>query len=358
MRVQYVSDLHIELHDNSVFMARGPLEVAGDVLVIAGDTLPLREFDTYRQHRFFDWCADNYRETFLVPGNHEYYRDDVAAYPDSWERELRSNVRMCENRSCVLDDTEFILSTLWTHIPMSHWLTLKAGMSDFSLIRCNGKPLTASSYNALHERDLAFIRKAVSESRAAHKVVVTHHVPSRLLVAPEHRGSSIGCGFVVDLTDYIASSGVDLWVYGHSHRSIETLIGKTRMASNQIGYVVYGEHERSFDRRRSVDLDDPVESPAALAEPVQKGQETILLPARYGKERALVQTSPDSPWYTLEGAFDYISIQGDDPILAVDPDGGPFISVGGFIGKYQVMAIRMTPGEGKILINLKNVKQC
>ena len=260
MKVQYVSDLHLEFYDNSVFLARGPLKVAGDVLVIAGDTLPLRDFDSYRQHRFFDWCADNYKETLLVPGNHEYYRDDISKYPDAWRLEIRQNVTMYENACVKVDDTDFILSTLWSRIPMSKWLTLKNGMSDFTLIQYDGKPLTATPYNELHERDLAFIKDAVSKSNAAHKVVVTHHVPSRLLVAKEFKGSSLECGFTVDLTDYIASSGIDLWVYGHSHRSIETVIGKTRMASNQVGYVAYGEYGKNFSGYRAVDLDAPKES--------------------------------------------------------------------------------------------------
>lgn len=256
MKVQYASDIHLEFHDNFVFMARGPLRVAGDVLVLAGDSFPLREFEYYRQHRFFDWCSRNYRQTLLIPGNHEYYRDDVGDYPDTWEKKLRGNVTMCENRCVLVDDTEFILSTLWSHIPMRDWLTLKAGMSDFTLIRRNGKPLTATTYNALHDRDFAFIRKAVSESSACHKVVVTHHVPSRLLVAPEFKESRIGSGFVVDLTDFIGRSGVDLWVYGHSHRSIDRLIGTTRVVSNQIGYVSYGEYSLNFSGDRFVDLEN------------------------------------------------------------------------------------------------------
>lgn len=255
MKVQYASDLHLEFYDNSVFLSRGPFKVAGDVLVLAGDILPLKEFGAYRQHRFFDWCAENFRETLLIPGNHEYYRDDVAHYPDSWEMELRPNVRMMENRSVLVDDTEFILSTLWSHIPMNKWLALKRGMSDFTLIKHNGKPFTATTYNELHKRDLDFIKKAVAESKAEHKVVVTHHVPSSLLVAPEFKNSSLESGFTVDLTEYIASSDIDLWVYGHSHRSIETVIGNTRMASNQIGYVAYGEYWRNFSGDRFVDLD-------------------------------------------------------------------------------------------------------
>ena len=117
MKVQYASDLHLEFYDNAVFIAGTPFQAVGDVLLLAGDTLPLKEFDTYKGHRFFDWCADNYEKTLLVPGNHEYYHDNLAGYPDSWRKELRSNVWMCENESVRVGDTDFILSTLWSRIP-------------------------------------------------------------------------------------------------------------------------------------------------------------------------------------------------------------------------------------------------
>ena len=52
-------------------VSRGPFKAVGDVLVLAGDTLPLKEVDAYKAHRFFDWCSANYRETFLIPGNHD-----------------------------------------------------------------------------------------------------------------------------------------------------------------------------------------------------------------------------------------------------------------------------------------------
>lgn len=346
MKVQYASDLHLEFYDNSVFIARNPFRVVGDVLVLAGDTLPLKEFDSYKRHRFFDWCADNFKQTFLIPGNHEYYRDDISKYPAAWRLPLRDNVAMYENGNVVVDDTEFILSTLWSHIPMSKWLALKAGMSDFSLIKDGRKPLTATSYNELHKRDLEFIKLADSTSNAKHKVVVTHHVPSRLLVAPEFVRSNLGCGFTVDLTDYIADSGIDLWVYGHSHRSIETVIGRTRMASNQVGYVVYGEHAKSFSGDRVVDLDSPTDN-------IPEHKEVIFLSNRYSRGNYLEQTCPDSPWYELKYHGNYLTITGEDPIEVVDPEGGPYIMAGSLIKGYRVMEIRQSPADDRILLNLK-----
>ena len=94
------------------------------------------------------------------------------------------------------------------------------------------------------------------ESIPQEVVFVTHHVPSRLLVAPEFSGSSHDSGFTVDLTDYIKNSDIDLWVYGHSHRSIEKVIGKTRVVSNQLGYVAYGEYKKNFSGDKYYDWDE------------------------------------------------------------------------------------------------------
>ena len=254
MKIQYASDLHLELYDNSVFVKRNPFAVSGDILVLAGDILPLREFDGYRKHTFFDWCASNFRETLIIPGNHEYYGANIDNYPESWEMELRPNVHMFENRSVIIDNVEFILSTMWTKIPYRDWPKPQRGLNDFRYIRTEAGSFTAFDYNALHERDLAFVNKAIAENTAEHKVVVTHHVPSSLCVAPEFQGSSMEKGFTVDLTDYIRKSGIDVWIYGHSHRSIDANIGKTRVVSNQLGYVCYREFKNNFIGDKYIEL--------------------------------------------------------------------------------------------------------
>ena len=48
--------------------------------------------------------------------------------------------------------------------------------------------------------------------------------------------------FTVELEDYIKASGIDYWVYGHSHRNINNVIGNTQCVCNQLGYVFANEH--------------------------------------------------------------------------------------------------------------------
>ncbi|MBQ9309866.1 MAG: hypothetical protein IJ222_03275 [Bacteroidales bacterium] len=82
-------------------------------------------------------------------------------------------------------------------------------------------------------------------------------------------------------------------------------------------------------------------------------KEIIFLSNRYSRGNYLQQTCPDSPWYELNYHGNYLTITGEDPIVAVDPEGGPMIVAGGFIGKYRVIEIRQIAADDKIILNLK-----
>ena len=57
MRIQYASDLHLEFADNWRYLKEHPLEVCGDILVLAGDIGYLGD-DNYRTHPFWDWASE------------------------------------------------------------------------------------------------------------------------------------------------------------------------------------------------------------------------------------------------------------------------------------------------------------
>jgi hypothetical protein len=56
MKIQYASDIHLELSDNSRFIKNMPFEVVGDVLVFAGDTGYLRD-RTLPNLKFWKWAS-------------------------------------------------------------------------------------------------------------------------------------------------------------------------------------------------------------------------------------------------------------------------------------------------------------
>lgn len=61
MKIQYCSDLHLEFSANSSYLKLNPLEVVGDVLLLAGDICYLSANDSY-PHPFWDWASENYKQ--------------------------------------------------------------------------------------------------------------------------------------------------------------------------------------------------------------------------------------------------------------------------------------------------------
>ena len=241
MRIQYASDLHLEFDENTKFLRDNPLEVKGDILVLAGDILLFGE-RLMSEHPFWDWCSDHYSHTLIVPGNHEYYnRTDVVSTLKNFMYPLRPNVTYVNNRSITLGDTELFFSTLWTRVSDEDLAGVQIHMTDCHRIAYGNHIMRATDYARAHEQCLAWLKTALAESTAQHKVVVTHHCP---IVAedPRYGGNGLSSAFVIDLEDFIKESGVDYWIFGHTHWNAKrgTKIGNTTLLTNQMGYLTHG----------------------------------------------------------------------------------------------------------------------
>jgi hypothetical protein len=165
--------------------------------------------------------------------------------------EIRKNVHYYYNKVVRIDNVDFILSTLWSHIDEKDAPYCEQCVTDFRRIMYGSRVLTYHEFNYEHERCLAFIKTSVANSDAKYKIVISHHVPSYQLCASESAGSSLNGAFTVELEDYIKASGIDYWIYGHSHRNINKVIGKTHCVCNQLGYVFANEHYQ-FDVRTAL----------------------------------------------------------------------------------------------------------
>lgn len=260
IRIQFVSDLHLEFSENREYLAQHPLKVTGDILLVAGDTayldLPNSDENTYDKYDFWDWASEHYQQVIVCFGNHDFYGFyDLATMTDGYCRKIRNNVCAYYNSVVTIGDVDIIVSTLWSHIDPCNAYITEHGVSDFYRIKYNGHRLSADDFNSEHERCLRFVKKAIAQSNAKRKLVISHHVPTGLCTSFEFQDSLINGAFTVELGDYIADSGIDYWIYGHSHRNIDAHIGGTRILSNQLGYVSHGEHHRNgFDAGKCIEL--------------------------------------------------------------------------------------------------------
>jgi len=118
MKIQYASDLHLELSDNYSYLKQNPLKPVGEILVLAGDIGYLND-DSYSKHPFWDWASDNYRQVIVAVGNHELYKYyDLAKMPQGLVSSIRENVKCYYDAVVRIENVDFIISTLWAKIPL------------------------------------------------------------------------------------------------------------------------------------------------------------------------------------------------------------------------------------------------
>ncbi len=253
MKIQYASDLHLEFNENSKYLIKNPLKVTGEILILAGDIHVFND-DDFLSNPFWDWASKNYKQVIVAFGNHEFYKGyDLSKLEDGFKYKIRDNVYYYYNCVITIDNIDIIVSTLWSYISKDHEYSCVLSVNDFKLIKYGGEVLTAEIFNNEHTKCLNFIKKALNKSKAKTKIIVTHHVPSSSLTAKEFLGSDINDAFTVDLTDFIKKCGAKFWIFGHSHRNIDKVIGKTSCLCNQIGYVRAKEHN-TFSNEKNIDI--------------------------------------------------------------------------------------------------------
>jgi len=252
MKLQYASDLHIEFPENKKFLRNKPLKPQGDILVLAGDIVPLEHIGDHSD--FFDYLSDHYSLTYWLPGNHEYYHSDMGEKSLQMNEKIRENILLVNNTSIRIGNTDLIFSTLWTRISSLYRFQIQMRYSDFHAIKNSGSLLSVDHYNSLHEKCLIFLEKELALEKSGKKIVITHHMPTFFNYPEEYKGDALNEAFAVELSGFIRDTGPDYWIFGHHHTNKgDFKIGETNLITNQLGYVMYFEH-KSFNQGKTIEL--------------------------------------------------------------------------------------------------------
>lgn len=241
--IQYASDLHLEFPENREWLLTHPLEPVAEVLLLAGDIVPFPKLAAYKD--FFRFVSKNWRAVYWVPGNHEYYGDDLSRRYGPLNESILPNVHLVNDTSITEGGTRLLCTTLWSAISQLNEYTVRQGMTDYRAIGYGNALLRPAHTTRLHESSLRWLKTELRKpTDAGQTVVVTHHVPTLMHYPEEFQRDALNEAFATELHDLIAGSDCSAWIYGHHHRNTpEFIIGRTRMLTNQLGYVRHGEHE-------------------------------------------------------------------------------------------------------------------
>lgn len=275
MKLAILSDLHNELEQPSVprkpttawselrkirrsiegHPDEGPLltpvrDARPDLVVMAGDIGLGRDGITYadRAALFIG------RRVVYVMGNHEAYGHDLADLVPELRAAAEATcgrVVFLENGSATFDLPDGRLHvlgcTLWTDYtlhgsPDEAMAAAEAALNDHRRVRFRGGRLSPSDALRFHDESRKWLGTEVARLRAeegddARLLIVTHHAPVSEANPPQFQGGKLCPAFASDMRAEIVEWRPAAWIWGHTHRSMDTTFGSTRLLSAQRGYV-------------------------------------------------------------------------------------------------------------------------
>jgi predicted phosphodiesterase len=245
MRIAIHSDLHNE-HRNGMPIPAYPS--TADVVVLAGD------IDS--DNRGILWAREIYKQPVIyVAGNHEHYGHNLrAVLVRCQEAAAGTNVHFLECNTVTIEGVRFIGCTLWTDFELwgadqieraqrycGNFLTdfrvIGYGRPDLWSIKHKLKP---DEMRAIHLASREWLDAELAKPFDGKTVVVTHHLPSLKCVntrfLDNEQDRIFSAAFASNLDAHIERHQPTLWIHGHTHDSVDVMIGRTRVVANPGGY--------------------------------------------------------------------------------------------------------------------------
>ena len=280
MKIQLLSDLHLEAHPNWVAT---PAPEA-DLLVLAGDigsyqTGSLLQDDDFGLARFSQkhgWPVPS----LFVPGNHEYDAMDFdLAHTRLRQTCERLGIDWLEREVIVKRDRQnkqvrFIGTTLWSDFdalgPAPDAVDNGSTGLLMQQLKARDKAFRAANYylkktgttrhglpmlaEQVREQSLIcqdWLTKTLHDPFDGRSVVITHFAPSLMSTDPRYGRTPGSAGFCNALDPLLARAQV--WLHGHLHAPSNYVKNGCRVIANPLGYARKNE-QKAFHATLCIEL--------------------------------------------------------------------------------------------------------
>lgn len=206
-----LSDVHLEFIPNELKEIH---KLSGENLLLCGD---IGKPDTKIFKMFIEHCSKQFKRTFFICGNHEYYGYQMADIEAKCVAiaEKYDNVFFMNRRTIEFDDFAIAGATLWSHIPPDLYKWIYTKINDYRCIKMDKhRYFKPEDGCALHQADVEFLNQAINTA-AKPLVVMTHHAPLYDCVIPEYKTPK-NHAFCTDLPQ-LWRSPIKIWAFGHTH---------------------------------------------------------------------------------------------------------------------------------------------
>ncbi len=277
MRIQLISDLHLENYPDYVPQAAPGI----DVLILAGDIGSYQAgsrltSDDFGLRRFSPRSlGSEWPRVFYIPGNHEF---DGLEFDATYQK-LRDTcdglgIEWLERETIIVGAVRFIGTTLWsdfealaksqsTMTEQMKALEKAYRAANFYLSKNttfkDGVPMLAEDIRLLAHECQRWLRDALASPFDGSTVTVTHFAPTLQSADPRYGMTPGTAGFCNSLDDLLPLS--DVWMHGHLHCANDFVASgmadgepySCRVIANPRGYPEKGE-DKAFRERFVVEI--------------------------------------------------------------------------------------------------------
>jgi len=235
MKIRYLSDLHLEfIHINKINEFINNINPGLDeICILAGDIGNVFN-DNNHYDIFMNYIDTNFKKTFVITGNHEYYNnnktiEETNEYLKNYFTKF-NNISFLNNTYEIYDNYCFVGTTLWTNInDPNYQINDVQKIPKFDYNKCN----------QLNKKNIKFLEDTLDNNK--NYIIITHHVPSYSLIDEKYKTFAYehyNQWFYCDMNKFIDNNKnkIKLWVYGHTHTSSYKLIHNIPFVCNPIGY--------------------------------------------------------------------------------------------------------------------------
>jgi predicted phosphodiesterase len=218
MRIQYASDLHLELWLKTTFDET--LEPKADYLVLCGD---IAKLDNPNLRAFLEYISERWKKIFWIPGNEEIWKtSNVANYSIYKMEELVSsykNIYVLYKKTYLLEDNSEKLLLVGLSLWHKSRNDVKLQYHNNYYIRTIDTPVNEHIFNKEHKEQLTFLENILKEPKyplliASYYSPFTWYNEEDWIQEPKYA--------IIDRdVEKLITYPIIAWICGHNHLPIE-----------------------------------------------------------------------------------------------------------------------------------------